>query len=58
MRLTRVGNVFTAYRSPDGVTWTSLGSETIAMAATIQVGLAVTSHNNAVLGSATFDNVQ
>ena len=58
VRLTRVGNVFTAYRSPDGVTWTSMGSETIAMPSTIQVGLAATSHNNAVLGSATFTNVQ
>lgn len=58
VRLTRVGNVFTAYRSADGVTWTSLGQETLALPSTIQVGLAVTSHNNSVLGSATFDSVQ
>lgn len=58
VRLTRVGNVFTAYRSPDGVTWTQIGQDTIAMPSTVQVGLAVTSHNNTVLGSATFDNVQ
>ncbi len=58
VRLTRVGNLFTAYRSADGVNWTSMGFETIAMPSTIQVGLAVTSHNNSVLGSATFDNVQ
>lgn len=58
VRLVRAGNVFSAYRSIDGVAWTLMGQETVALAATVQVGLAVTSHNNAQLGSGTFDNVK
>jgi len=57
VKLTRAGNVFTGYTSPDGTTWTQVGTQTVAMNSTIDVGLAVCSHNNAVLGTATFDNV-
>jgi glucose/arabinose dehydrogenase/regulation of enolase protein 1 (concanavalin A-like superfamily) len=57
VRLVRAGNVFSAYRSPDGVTWTQEGQETMALSATLQVGLAPSSHDNALLGSATFDNL-
>ncbi|HEY2759674.1 MAG TPA: hypothetical protein VGI75_03005, partial [Pirellulales bacterium] len=57
LRMTRVGNLFTAYTSPDGVNWTLLGSITIAMGATVDVGLAVTSHNTAALNTSTFQNV-
>src|SRR6202044_1066648 len=37
--------------------WTSRGSETIAMASQAYVGLAVSSHNNGTLSTAVFDNV-
>ena len=57
VRLTRVGNVLTGYRSTDGITWTTVGSETIAMAATTYIGLAVTSHLDGTINSSTFDNV-
>jgi len=57
VRLARSGNTFTAYRSADGVNWVQMGSATISMAATVYVGLAVTSHNNSRLCTATFDNV-
>jgi endoglucanase len=58
VRLVRSGNTFTAYRSPNGVTWTQQGTpQTFAMSATVYVGLALTSHNNSSLGTATFDNV-
>jgi regulation of enolase protein 1 (concanavalin A-like superfamily) len=57
VRLVRRGNTITASRSDDGVTWTTIGSETFSMAATVYVGIAVTSHDNAVLASATFENV-
>ena len=43
VRLARVGNVFTAYRSPDGVTWTVIGSTTVAMGQSIYLGLATAS---------------
>jgi alpha-N-arabinofuranosidase len=56
-KLVRSGTLFTAYRSPDGTTWTQQGSMTITMGSTVYVGLALTSHNSSSLGTATFDNV-
>ncbi|MBM3841024.1 MAG: DUF1349 domain-containing protein [Verrucomicrobia bacterium] len=57
VRVTRVGSTFTGFKSTDGLTWTSVGSATITMASSVYIGLAVTSHNDAVLNSSTFDNV-
>ena len=57
VRLTRVGNVFTAERSADGDAWSTVGRQTIAMAATIHVGLAVSSHVDGTLAAAAFDGV-
>ena len=57
VRLTRAGDTFTAYRSSDGATWTLVGSDTIAMASTIYVGLALNGHSNSTLATATFDGV-
>jgi hypothetical protein len=45
-KLTRVGNTFTGYTAPDGVTWTEVGDPvTITMNNQIYVGVAVTSDN-------------
>jgi autotransporter-associated beta strand protein len=58
VRLVRAGSVFTAYVSSDGTNWTTIGSaQTVSMASTVSVGLAVTSHNNAATSTAVFDNV-
>ena len=58
MKLTRAGNTFTAHQSVDGSTWTQIGSAvTISMTSSVYVGLALTSHNNGVLNTATLDNV-
>jgi len=58
VKLVHAGNVFTGYSSPDGVTWTQEGMATIGLTSTAYlVGLAVTSHNNTVVNTATFDNV-
>jgi hypothetical protein len=57
LRLVRDGNIFTAYRSADGVSWVSLGSVTITMANDVYVGLALTAHNNSAVNTSTFDNV-
>ena len=57
VRLVRSGNTFTAYRSSDGSSWILIGSETIPMGATVYAGLAVTSHNDGTLATATVDNV-
>ena len=56
VRLTRSGNVFTGFTSPDGTVWTSLGSVTVNMA-TAYAGLAVTSHDNTRVATAVIDNV-
>lgn len=57
VRLARNGNVFTAFQSADGNTWTEIGSATISMSGSVLVGLSVTSHNNSSLCTATFANV-
>jgi regulation of enolase protein 1 (concanavalin A-like superfamily) len=57
LRLTRSGNLFTAAHSDDGTTWQTLGSVTVPMAGEVLVGLPVTSHNNATLATAVFDEV-
>jgi len=56
-KLVRSGTLFTGYRSPDGANWTPQGTNTITMSNTVLVGLALTSHNNTNLCTATFDNV-
>jgi len=57
LRLRREGDVFSGFVSSDGVNWTFVGSETISMWSPMLVGFAVTSHSNAALQTAVFDNV-
>ena len=57
VRLTRAGDVFTSYRSADGVTFTEVGSVTVPMANAVWIGLAVTSHDAGAVATAAFDNV-
>ncbi len=54
VKLTRTGSTFTAYRSTNGTSWTTVGSATIAMGSTFYAGLAVSSHVAATLATATF----
>jgi regulation of enolase protein 1 (concanavalin A-like superfamily) len=56
VRLVRTGDLFEAYRSTNGTSWTRVGSDTIAMGATVYVGLAATSHNTGAATTAVFDN--
>jgi regulation of enolase protein 1 (concanavalin A-like superfamily) len=59
LRLVRSGTTITAFRSDDGATWTPVGQAVSpAMTDPVYLGLAVTSHNNGVLGTATFDHLQ
>jgi glucose/arabinose dehydrogenase len=59
MKLVRSGSNFSAYLSPDGVTWTAILTNkslpTITTAST--VGIYEVSHKPGALGTATFDNV-
>ena len=57
VKLERTGNLFTAWRSPDGATWTMVGSETIAMGQTIFIGLPLTSHRDGSIATATLTDV-
>jgi len=58
VRVTRSGNTFTSYTSPDGMNWTQLGtSQTISMTQNAYVGFAATSGTTTALATVTFDNV-
>ena len=57
LRLTRIGNLFLGYVSADAEIWSFVGAETIVMPPTIQVGLAVTAHNNAARNTSAFTQV-
>lgn len=46
LRLRRVGNVFDGFASVDGQTWSFLGTATISMASTIQVGVAASANSS------------
>ena len=58
VRIIRNGGSFTAWRSPDGVTWTQIGSaKTITMGPTAYIGLALTSNNTGSTCTAVLDNI-
>jgi len=57
LRLDRSGETLTAYQSTDGVSWVFAGSDTIAMAADVYIGLAASSTHLTKTSTATFDNV-
>ena len=57
VRIIRSGNNLSGYRSVDGVNWSLVGSAIVPMGTTVQVGLAVTAHNDGAINTATFDNV-
>jgi hypothetical protein len=58
VKLTRVGDQFMAYRSPDGINWTPIGAaQTIAMGTSVFVGLGVTSSDPNQVNISHFQNV-
>ena len=57
LRLVRQGSTFTGYQSANGTSWTSTGSATISMTASVYVGMAVGSRVDSTLATATFTNV-
>ena len=57
VRLARAGRVITAYASRDGRSWTMVGSDTFDMPSTVQIGLAVSSHDTSRLATASFEHV-
>jgi hypothetical protein len=57
LRLERSGNTFTAKVSPNGTTWTTVGSFDVTMGASVLIGMALTPRDNSYLYWATFDHV-
>ena len=57
VKLIRNKDLFSGYVSADGTNWIAAGSATVPMTKTLQAGLAVTGHNNAVLNSTLFESV-
>jgi regulation of enolase protein 1 (concanavalin A-like superfamily) len=57
IKLVRSGNVFTMYSSADGVNWLLGTSQTVSMAQSVYIGLAVSNRTTSSLATATFDNV-
>jgi phosphatidylserine/phosphatidylglycerophosphate/cardiolipin synthase-like enzyme len=57
VKLQRAGTRISAYTSTDGISWAVAGTDTIEVGATMYVGLALTSHHDGALASASFDNV-
>jgi hypothetical protein len=64
VKVKRVGGSFTGYTSDDGITWTEAAGnaeianpQTFPMTDPVYVGLAVTSHDDGILVTATFDDV-
>ncbi len=59
VRIVRVGTTLTGHASADGASWTQIFNIALSnLAATVRVGLAVTSTDNSQLATATFDNLQ
>jgi len=59
VKVERVGDKFSGYISPDGVTWTQLGeAQTIVMTGPVMIGLAVCSHDAAIATGAEFSDVK
>ena len=57
LRLVRSGDSIEAFRSANGTTWTSMGTDVVPMGATVYVGLAFTNHDVNAMGRGVFDNV-
>jgi hypothetical protein len=57
VKIVRQGSVITASQSANGSTWTKVGSATLTLGSTVDIGLAVSSHSTSQLCAARFDHV-
>ena len=58
IKLTRIGNTFAGYWSPDGETWTFVGSTDISMSKSCYIGLGYSAQNADRFGGAVFSDVK
>lgn len=60
LMVARAGTTYSAFTSSDGINWTLVPGSSVTLSSlsgSIMAGLAVTSHNGGLMGSATFDTV-
>ena len=58
VKLVRSGSNFSGYISGDGVSWVQVGTtQTISMAQSVYIGLALSANNNSAVATSSFDNV-
>ena len=59
LKVRRTGSSFTGYYSSDGMTWLQIGTSVSinGLPSSLRFGLAVCSHKNDTLNTATFDHV-
>ena len=57
LKIVRAGSIFSGYVSADGANWTLVGQASIAMGSTVEIGLAVTSHDNTRTTTGAFTNI-
>lgn len=57
VKLVRIGNNITGYYSTDGVAWTAIASQAVALGSTVLAGPAVSANNNAALNTTVFSDV-
>ena len=60
VKLTKSGSVYSAFASPDSVQWSQIGNATdlgFGANTPVYVGLALTSHDNTILSTATLDHL-
>ena len=57
VRIERTGETINGFLSPDGKTWTPMGSTTVTMEAPVYIGLCVSSHDAATERTFEFDNI-
>ena len=57
VKVARTADTFVASWSTDGITWTTMGTDTIPMGETVYLGLAVTSRDRLKLARAIFSNL-
>lgn len=58
LKLEKTGSTCRGYYSYDGLNWTLIASRSLSFgSSTVQIGLAVTAHNNSRLNGAVFDNL-
>ena len=61
LKITRTGTTFSAYTSPDGISWTAVPGSTVtlgaSLAGTLLRGFAVSSHNTGQLSTVAYNSV-